>query len=148
MDEIMKKSVYLFCTLLLILIACKKEEYIKHDSQIFLNDNAKIIGTWHYLFSISGGGFVGVDLKTFQDLPDLKIDPYGVYEKFKGSNILSRGVIDTIKTIQNVIYVKFYPNGIKTSIEESPSLMTINSDTLRIFTASGDRYKSEYYKRN
>ncbi len=144
----MKKSMLLVCTILLALISsCKKEEYIKHNSQIFLNDNALVIGTWDYLFTIVGGGYVNIINKSFQDLPDLKIYPTGEYEKFKDGVVLSKGVIDTVKTIHSVLWVKFYPNGIKTLVEESPALIIRNSDTLSINTSSGDKYKSEYYKR-
>ena len=143
----MKKSMLLVCTILLALSSCKKEEYINHNSQIFLKNNALVIGTWDYLFTVVGGGYVNIINKSFQDLPDLKIYPTGEYEKFKDGFVLSRGVIDTVKTIHNVLYVKFYPNGIKTSVEESPALIIQNSDTLSINTSSGDNYKSEYYKR-
>jgi hypothetical protein len=143
----MKKSMLLVCAILLALSSCKKEEYIKHNSQIFLNNNTLVIGTWDYLFTIVGGGYVNSINKSFQDLPDLKIYPTGEYEKFKDGVVLSKGVIDTVKTIHDVLYVKFYPNGIKTSVEESQALIIQNSDTLSINTASGDTYKSEYYKR-
>jgi hypothetical protein len=143
----MKKLISLFI-ILIALTSCKKEEYIKHDSQIFLNDNSQIIGTWKYLFTVSGGGYIGIQIKSVQDIPNLKINPNGDYEKFKDSHVLSKGVIDTIKTFPNGVYVKFYPNGIKTHIDVSPSLSVLNSDTLLITTASGDTFKSEHYKRN
>lgn len=144
----MKKLILLFSSIFLVLIACHKEELIKHDSRIFLNNNEGIIGTWEYIFTVSGGGFINVWNKTVQDLPDLRISPNGEYEKFIGNIVVSRGVIDTVKTIQSILYVKFYPNGIKTSIDESPSLRNQNSDTLIISTSSGDTFRSEYYKRN
>ncbi len=143
----MKKLALLFI-ILIALTSCKKEEYIKHDSQIFLYDNSQIIGTWNYLFTISGGGYIGYQSKSFQDLPSLRINPYGEYEKFKDNSVISKGVIDTVKSVPNGVFVKFYPNGIKIHIDENTTLSVLHSDTLLITTSSGDTFKSEHYKRN
>lgn len=144
---LMNKSLLAFSITILTLISCQKEEVIKHDSPIFLNNNASFIGTWEYLYTESGGGYLNLQRRSDQDLPDIKINPYGSYEMFKGSTLISKGVIDTIKTIQNILYVKFYPNGILISADKSPALKIQNADTLLILTSSGDTYRSEHFKR-
>ena len=145
----MKKLLFMFF-ILLSCFSCKKDktEYIVHDSEIFLNDDSLFIGKWEYLYTWSGGGYTGISIKSFENLPSIYIKQKGDYEKFLDRIVIQSGKIDTVGYKYDKLLIIFYPNGIKSQTIYPQTIRTLSKDTLILGDGFyGDYFIDDYYKR-
>jgi hypothetical protein len=146
------KTIFFFVLIYISVIyySCQKDKtaFIKHDSEIFSNDDTLIVGKWDYLFTWSGEGFTGSTTKSFNNLPTISISSKGYYELIRDNKTYLTGIIDTIGFVYKTIKVMFYPNCVKSQNIVPQTLHIQNRDTLIIGLAiTGDYFSSDYYKR-